>query len=237
MAEEARKRRWPAIAVVVLGLWFLVRGGAGGHGGEPAGTARLTTTATPGRSATPTAGAASGTAGPGTASPSPKAADSDYAPGRFAAPVRTHAARAGVDPQLLMAILYIESYKPHGPEVERAWQRLKPDAAFGIANMHRAAFEEARQGRDFAGRAWEDLPDDPDLAVEAAAWHLHDLAAQLPAHWSGPYTKDELMALGYNTGAGNMLAFARNVPPGAAARSYLDRLHDNWAKAAESLRP
>ena len=39
------------------------------------------------------------------------------------------------------------------------------------------------------------------------------------------------MALGYNTGAGNMLAFARGATPGSQAQSYLDNLHANWAKA------
>jgi hypothetical protein len=155
---------------------------------------------------------------------------------RFAPQVRKHAKRAGINPQLLMAILYNEAYKPHNPALERAWQKIHPDAAFGIANMHRAAFDEAKQGRDFADRDWHELPDDPDLAIEAAAWHLHDLARQLPEKWSGPYTKDELLALGYNAGAGSMKAFARGAKPGTVAQSYLDRLHDNWAKAGAAVR-
>jgi soluble lytic murein transglycosylase-like protein len=155
---------------------------------------------------------------------------------RFAAQVVTHAGRAGINPQLLMAILYNESNKPHDPALERAWQKIKPDAAFGIANMHKAAFDEAKRGRDFAGRDWQELPDDPDLAIEAAAWHLHDLAVQLPAKWSGPYTKDELLALGYDAGASNMKAFAQGATPGEVAQSYLDRLRGNWAAAQEAIR-
>lgn len=114
-----------------------------------------------------------------------------------------------------MAILYNEAYKPHDSAFERAWQKYKPDAAFGIANMHRATFDEVKQGRDFADRKWEELPDDRDLAVEAEAWYLHDLAAQLPARWSASYSRNDLLALGYNTGAGNMLAFARGATPAA----------------------
>jgi hypothetical protein len=154
---------------------------------------------------------------------------------RFAPQVRTHARRAGINPQLLMAILYNEAYKPHAPALERAWQKIHPDAAFGIANMHQAAFDEAKRGRDFADREWRELPDDPDLAIEAAAWHLHDLAAQLPAKRSGPYTKDELLALGYNAGARSMKAFAGGAKPGHVAQSYLDHLRDNWDKAANAL--
>src|SRR2546430_78372 len=72
--------------------------------------------------------------------------------------------------------------------------------------------------------------------AEAAAWYLHDLAAQLPARWPARYTKDELLALGYNAGPGNMTAFARGGKPGSVAQSYLDRLHANWDAAAQALR-
>nr|WP_051971066.1 transglycosylase SLT domain-containing protein [Kitasatospora azatica] len=183
----------------------------------------------------PSAGPA-GSGSPSAASPSASsAAAADYDPARFAAQVRSRAGQAGIDPQLLMAILYNESYKPHDPALERAWQRLKPDSAFGIANMHRAAFEDTKAGRDFADRRWEELPDDRDLAIEAAAWFLHDLAAQLPANRSGGLNENELLALGYNAGAGNMLAFARGTSLGSASRSYLDQLHANWEKAGRAL--
>jgi hypothetical protein len=154
---------------------------------------------------------------------------------RFAGPVVMYAGRAGVNPQLLMVILHNESYKPHDPAAERAWQRIKPDAAFGIANMHKAAFDDTKRGRDFAGRDWQELPDDPNLAIEAAAWYLHDLAAQLPARWPGPYTRDELLALGYNAGARSMTAFAQGASPTGAALSYLDRLRTNWAAAGRAV--
>ncbi|WP_329048705.1 lytic transglycosylase domain-containing protein [Amycolatopsis sp. NBC_01488] len=156
-------------------------------------------------------------------------------PARFAGQVRTRAAEAGVAPQLVMAILYNESYKPHDPDLEREWQKLKPDAAFGVANMHRATYDQTKRGRPFAGRDWTELPDDPDLAIRAEAWYLHDLAAQLPAKHSGAYTADELLALGYNTGPATMKAFARGTRPGSQAQSYLDTLRGNWAKAAAAL--
>jgi hypothetical protein len=135
-----------------------------------------------------------------------------------------------------MAILHNESYKPHDPDLERAWEKIDPNAAFGVANMHRATFDDTKRGRDFADRDWRELPDDPDLAIKAAAWYLHDLATQLPAHWPAPYTKDELLALGYNAGPGNMKAFAQGGKPGSVAQSYLDRLHANWDAAAQTLR-
>ncbi|WP_442809996.1 lytic transglycosylase domain-containing protein [Streptomyces sp. W16] len=147
-----------------------------------------------------------------------------YDPVTYAPQVRTWAQQAGVSAQLVMAILYNEAYKP--------------DAAFGIANMHRAIFDEVKKDRDFADRRWDELPDDRDLAVEAEAWYLHDLhdlAAQLPATRHTFLSEDDLLALGYNTGAGNMLAFARGTTPGSQAQSYLDRLHANWAEAGKAV--
>ncbi|MEU6645834.1 transglycosylase SLT domain-containing protein [Saccharomonospora sp. NPDC046836] len=157
-------------------------------------------------------------------------------PARYAALVVKYADAAGIEPRLLMAILYNESYKPHDPALQRAWQKMKPDAAFGIANMHKATYDEARRGRPFAGRDWQELPDDPELAIQAAAWHLHDLASGLSANPVGQLTTDELLALGYNTGAGNMRAFARGTEPGPQAQSYLDRLRSNWTVAGETIR-
>ncbi|MFI9723006.1 lytic transglycosylase domain-containing protein [Streptomyces sp. NPDC052396] len=156
-------------------------------------------------------------------------------PAHYAPQVIKHAREAGVSPRLMMAILYNEDYKPHDPAFERSWQKIKPDSAFGIANMHKAAFDQTKQGRPFAHRDWQDLPGDPDLAITAEAWFLHDLAAQLPAHWAGSYTKDQLLALGYNAGGGNMAAFARGATPGSTAGSYLDRLKENWDKAGKAV--
>jgi hypothetical protein len=153
----------------------------------------------------------------------------------FAAEVRTHADAAGVNPVVLMAILYNESYKPHVPLVERAWQKLHRDSAFGVANMHRLTYERTRRGRSFAERSWKELPHDVDLAVQAAAWHLHDLAARLPADRASTFTKDELLAMGYNAGTRNMLRFARGTIPGPQAQAYLDRLREHWAQAQDAL--
>lgn len=162
----------------------------------------------------------------------PDAADD---PARLAGPVKTYARKTGVNPQLLMAILFNEAYKPHDPQFQREWLRMDPDSSLGVGNMHRAAYEDTRRGRDFAHRKWEDLIDDPALGVEATAWYLHDLSVRLPRKPAMSLTRDELLALGYNTGPGNMLAFARGVQPGPQARAYLDKLRRNWAGAGQAL--
>ncbi|HEY3711041.1 MAG TPA: transglycosylase SLT domain-containing protein [Amycolatopsis sp.] len=210
-----------AIVAVLAGLALAGCSATPGTGGAPGSSASA-----PSSPAGPAASAGStGPAGSSVTNPDPS---------RYAAQVRARAGEAGVDPQLVLAILYNESYKPHDPELERAWQKLKPDAAFGVANMHRATFDQTKRGRPFAGRTWEQLPDDPDLAIQAEAWYLHDLAAQLPAA-HGAYQTPELLALGYNTGPGNMKAFARGTKPGAQAQSYLDTFRTNQPKAATAL--
>jgi soluble lytic murein transglycosylase-like protein len=102
--------------------------------------------------------------------------------------------------------------------------------------MHRAAFDDTRRGRDFANRDWQELPDDPDLAIQAAAWYLHDLATQLPPNRPARYTRVELLALGYNAGPASMKAFAQGARPNPAAQSYVDSLDANWDTAAQALR-
>ncbi|ANP48548.1 hypothetical protein J2Z21_009198 [Streptomyces griseochromogenes] len=223
MSDSGARRRWRWLSVLVfaVALYVIVRAADTPQGDKPPPAKASASPRTP---------------SPGSAAPSPSPpADSSYDPADYSSQVLTRARQTGVSAQLLMAILCNEAYKPHSPAFERAWQKFKPDAAFGIADMHRATFDEVKQGRDFAGRSWEELPDDRDLAVEAEAWYLHDLAARLPAHWSASYPKSDLLALGYNTGAGDMLAFAGGATPGSQARSYLERLHANWDKAGRAV--
>lgn len=213
---------WVALGVVVVGV-VVARSN---DDPKPVDAPQAAASTKPTPSATPK---------PSTSTPAKPWYD-DYDPAHFAPQVRRYAKEAGINPQLLMAILYNESYKPHDPEFERSWAKVDSDPAFGIANMHQAAFDDTKRGRDFAKRKWEQLPDDPALAIQAAAWHLHDLARRLPDTRSKRYTKDELLALGYNAGGGNMRAFAKGTKAGTQAQSYVDRLHDNWDKSGQAVR-
>jgi len=214
----AKRWAWVAVGVLVAGVWAACS--------DDGATTKPVTAPVPTVSTTVPAKPTATTSKPWY---------DDYDPAHFAADVRRYAKQAGINPQLLMAILYNESYKPHDPKFERQWAEVDSDPAFGIANMHKPAFDETKRGRPFAQRKWEELPDNPALAIQAAAWHLHDLARRLPADRADLYTKDELLALGYNAGGGNMRIFARGRKAGAQAQSYVDRLHDNWAKSAEAL--
>ena len=223
MSDTGPRRRWRWLSVLVfaVALYVMVRAADTPQGDKPPPPKASVTPRTP---------------SPGSSAPSPTPpADSSYDPADHASQVLTRARQTGVSAPVLMAILYNEAYTPHTPSFERAWQRFKPDAAFGIADMHRATFDEVKQGRDFADRRWEELPDDRGLAIEAEAWYLHDLAARLPAQWPAAYPKSDLLALGYNAGPDDMLSFATGAPPGTQARSYLERLHANWAKAGRAV--
>lgn len=234
----AKARAWVVVAgvVVVCGVVMsrAVGGGSGGGGGGGTGSAAAASASAGARAS---AGAIASAAAKASGSASASVADTAdaYAPERFAGLVRKYAAEAGVDPRLVMTILYNESYKPHDPSFERSWQKVDSNAAFGIANMHEATFDEVRQGRPFARASWFDLPGNPPLAIESEAWYLHDLDAALPSHIPSAYTRDELLAMGYNAGQGNMLAFARGVTPGSQAQSYLDTFRENWPKAGKAL--
>ncbi|MFH9939178.1 lytic transglycosylase domain-containing protein [Streptomyces murinus] len=157
-----------------------------------------------------------------------------YDPSDYADAVMRGAEEAGVSPLLVMTVLHNEAYKPHHPLLERLWQWWKPGASFGVANMHRATFERVRRAHDLPGR-WQDLRDDPGFAIHAAALHLKDLDRGLPRRHVRRYSRDELLALGYNTGERNMRAFARGVLPGPMARSYLRRFRAYRSAAAEAL--
>ncbi|MEU9394754.1 lytic transglycosylase domain-containing protein [Streptomyces sp. NPDC048324] len=179
---------------------------------------------------------------PSTAVPGPEDGDvrtpplrpGDYDPADYADCVVRSAEAAGVSPLLVLTVLYNEAYKPHHPLLERLWQWWKPEASFGVANMHRATFERVRRAHGLSER-WQDLRDDPAFAVHAAALHLADLDRCLPARHARRYTREELLALGYNAGERNMRAFARGVPPGPMARSYLRRFRSYRHRAAAVL--
>ncbi|WP_407547545.1 lytic transglycosylase domain-containing protein [Streptomyces sp. Pv4-95] len=166
--------------------------------------------------------------------PTPPLRPGGYDPADYAAIVVRSAGEVGVSPLLVMTVLHNEAYKPHHPLLERLWQWWKPGASFGVANMHRAAFEQVRRTHGLSGR-WQDLRDEPAFAVHVAALHLKDLDGSLPKRHVARYTRDELLALGYNAGERNMRAFARGVPPGPMARSYLRRFRDYRSQAAVAL--
>ena len=236
-AQNRRRWGWAVVAAAAVVIGWTVQHHGGGAGSSATGAEASAGASASGSTSAPAKASGSGSpTAPGSARPSPSASLDQNDTALFAPQAVTYARKAGIDPQLMMAILYNESYKPHDPAFQRSWQKLKPDAAFGIANMHKAAFDDTKRGRDFADRSWDELPDDPGLAIEAAAYYLHDLDRQLPVHLSTGLSRDELLALGYNTGAGNMQAFARGVKPGSQAQTYLDTLRSNWAKAGADVK-
>lgn len=67
------------------------------------------------------------------------------------------------------------------------------------------------------------------------AYKPHDPSFERAWQKHNPGAAFDLLALGYNSGAGNMTAFARGAALGSQARAYLDRLHANWAGAGRAV--
>jgi hypothetical protein len=106
------------------------------------------------------------------------------------------AARHGVDPTLVRAVIQVESnYEPRARSVKGAkgLMQLMPDTArrYGVAN-----------------------PYDPAANIEAGIKHLKFLLGRFPLN---------LALAAYNAGEGAVERF-RGVPPYAETRSYVDRI-------------
>ncbi|MFD1319678.1 hypothetical protein [Micromonospora sonneratiae] len=157
--------------------------------------------------------------------------------------VVNHANAAGIDPRLLLAILVREegSFGYSRPwEDIKTWV-LQDEASRGLGNMSKATFEETRRKHPelFGSRQFHELTGDDELSIQTTAWHLRDLLDQLPTTWPGDYTRDELLAIGYNAGASNMLPTADGTGEelGDDVRNYLgdDRGVRTWWSRADEL--
>lgn len=166
-------------------------------------------------------------------------------PWQYVDKVVHYAYYAGIDTRLLMAVLYNEQcawFCPiqHGwlPETVRSWVS---GASLGVTNIKEPTFNEVKAAHSvIIGKAqWRDLAYDPDLAIKVAAFKLADIQRELPDRWDANLTRDQLLAMGLNQGAGVMLDFSRNTPPqdqaGSDARWYGDQVAKNWPEIESIL--
>ncbi|WP_158619010.1 DNRLRE domain-containing protein [Micromonospora sp. M71_S20] len=150
---------------------------------------------------------------------------------------------AGVDPQTVMALLLKEgNIRALGGDAAKDAERLqiglhqrglypaggKP--SIGMAQMQEGTFDKTKANHPeiFAGREWSEMVDDNELAITAMAYHVKDLQAELAAVGNRSSLRtDELIAVGYNQGAKNMLEFATsgrapNPESASDAEKYLN---------------
>jgi RHS repeat-associated protein len=142
-----------------------------------------------------------------------------------------YAQGAGVDPRLLMDFMINDNGAhvpgvPHIAAIEAfrsflariSELRGHKGGSLGMTNVSESAWETAiaTQKRDLghsdlAGHDWRDLVDDPLLAIEAAAWVLRNVQDNLPTvDDKKGYTRNQLLAIGYNQGVGVMQWMAQH---------------------------
>ncbi|MFB7719334.1 hypothetical protein [Nocardia sp. NPDC056100] len=120
---------------------------------------------------------------------------------------------AGVDPRLVMAIIYNEgadtpqALRP-GYDYGRWAENFvtdKPNGnSLGLTNMKEPAFNKLKEmyPAEFGDRQWSDLMGDNHLAVKAAAYNLKrlqlELGPKVPTAMKARYSLNEILAAGYN---------------------------------------
>lgn len=137
----------------------------------------------------------------------------------FLGKVREYAAEAGIDPQLLLAILIAESGDCHCARFEKDKWVDKNDDGFwalsvGLGNLQQEAFLRAMEhsgGKiDFGRRDTHSLKDIGNIfrSVQATAHYLRFLSDRADGtRFSGPVnptvSRNELVRIGYNMGIGD----------------------------------
>ncbi|MEV6555825.1 hypothetical protein AB0M22_08925 [Nocardia sp. NPDC051756] len=128
---------------------------------------------------------------------------------------------AGIDPRLVMAIVYNEGGYRSDSFIEREMSYaydvfireggnlIRPNS-LGLTNMKEGTFEDVKRifRSEFEGKEWSDLKEDPDLAIKAATYNLKRIQDQyvggVPDELKEKYTLDQFLAAGYNA--------ERNIP-------------------------
>lgn len=157
---------------------------------------------------------------------------------------------AGIDPRLVMAIVYNEGGYRSDSFIEREMSYaydvfvreggnlIRPNS-LGLTNMKEDTFDEVKSKfpAEFAGKRWSDLKEDPDLAIMAATYNLkriqNQYAGGVPDELKEKYTLDQFLAAGYNA--------ERNIPDyfeagdlGPVVQGYV-RMTDTALEKAKQL--
>lgn len=124
---------------------------------------------------------------------------------------------AGVDPRLVMAIVYNEGGDT--PQALRPGLDLgretvprgvlpgpvNPDGnSLGLTNMKKPTFDKLKEKypKEFGDSEWSDLIGNDPLAIKATAWNLRrlkdELGPEIPAAMKARYSLNQILAAGYN---------------------------------------
>ncbi|MCP2277514.1 hypothetical protein APR09_003082 [Nocardia amikacinitolerans] len=158
---------------------------------------------------------------------------------------------AGVDPRLVLAIVYNEGGNRSDSFLEREMSHaydtfireggnwLRPNS-LGLTNIKEDTFNTLKNQypSEFAGKEWSDLKSDPDLAIMAASYNLKRIETQwvkeAPDELKQKWTLNEFMAAGYNSEA-NMDAYIKNGDLGPHVQAYVRMTHTSLDKAGKLI--
>ncbi|MEV6428791.1 hypothetical protein [Nocardia sp. NPDC051463] len=144
---------------------------------------------------------------------------------------------AGIDPRLVMAIVYneggyrsdsfIENEMSYAYDVfvREGGNFIRPNS-LGLTNMKEDTFNAVKKQFpvEFAGKEWSDLKKDPDLAIMAATYNLKRIdikwTSTAPDELKEKYTHDQFLAAGYNS-EGNMKAYLEAGDLGPVVQGYV----------------
>jgi hypothetical protein len=172
-------------------------------------------------------------------------------PESYVSQIARYAAQAGVDPRLMLTILWGESNKVHGslsdqvidPNLDKAACAVTGSngcagPSLGIADMKEATFDQVKANHPdlFGSSQWSDLTGNTDLAIQTLAWELHDLAEQLSGGSVGNYSPQQVLGMAYNGGTSLAVDYANGGSDISQDNKnklqfYADMISQNWGKA------
>ncbi|PZW03260.1 RHS repeat domain-containing protein, partial [Micromonospora phaseoli] len=154
---------------------------------------------------------------------------------RFTPLVKEIAAKAGMSPAPVLAILLRESnLRTIGGKFAKMMEgtqilldrlgKYPGTPSIGLVQMQEGTFQATKDRHPavFSGRSWTEFVFDDELALTALTYHLKDLTvtAKLLTN-NSPLSIDELAAVGYNQGEGGMRDIAKSGELNPDARTYL----------------
>jgi len=172
-------------------------------------------------------------------------------PEQYISAIVKYGAQTSIDPRLILTMLWNEDGHWHALGGDAAnglydWVRGRTDGpSYGMADMKQAPFDEVKAAHPtlFGDRKWTDLQTDPDLAVQTLAWKLYDISGPvgsdiLPRHWNAAFTRDEMLAMAWNQGAGNAVAYSDGKATGDVKKnldSYKSGVDQYWDRADQII--
>lgn len=165
---------------------------------------------------------------------------------------------AGVDPKLVLAIVYNEGGNRADTSLEQAgsgvWDAtreiLNPireqttptgmGMSLGLTNIKEGTYEKLQQAypEEFGSIPWARVQYDDAVAIKAAAYSLKRIQDQygssVPDEMKEKYTTNEFMAAGYNS-EGAMRDYLAQADLGPQVKNYLKMNEGSYAKASELI--